>query len=229
MVGFGGFPEERHRAVHPFIRYRYRSQTGSGPGPLQTTPIFFRHGSIRQGISAFRDRGVGPWWAFAQKLAEQQKEAEIRILMLAVNGSSLLDWCQEGGLLDQAIAYICEETSRGATFEGIIWHHGEAGVGSQEGNYDRMLEVLIRKLRDQTVATVPFVTATLPDTSPNAAQVNAALKRVAAAVPRVAIVNGQGVTLTDKVHLDAASMDTIGIAMAKAMLKMMAVPVSDPP
>ena len=230
MVGFGGFSEKRHRVPHHLIRYRYRSQTGTGLGPLQTTPLFFRHGSIRHGIYAFCDRGVGPWWAFAQELAKQQNESEIRVLMLAVNGSSLIDWCREGGLLDQAIAFIREETSRGATLEGMIWHQGEAGVGSQEGDYGGMLEELVLRLRSQAgVANLPFVAASLPDTSPNAALVNAALERVAATVPRVAIVNGQGMTLSDSVHLDSASNETIGMAMAKAMIEMIAVPVPDAP
>jgi hypothetical protein len=225
MAGFGGFSERRHRAPHPLIRYRYRSQTGTGLGPLQTTPLFFRHGSIRQGLSAFCDRGVGPWWAFAHELAKQHNESEIRILMLAVNGSSLIDWCRAGGLLDQAIAFIREETSRGATLEGMIWHQGEAGVGSQEGDYGGMMKEMVLKLRSKTGAdNVPFVAATLPATSPNAALVNAALEHVVATVPRVAIVNGQGMTLSDSVHLDSASNEAIGMAMAKAMIEMTAAP-----
>jgi hypothetical protein len=228
MVGFGAFAEARHRVPHPLIRYRYRSHTGTGLGPLQTTPRFFKHGSIRQGISAFCDRGVGPWWAFAQELAKQRSDAEIRILMVAVNGSSLMDWCRDGGLLDQAIEVIREETSRGATLEGMIWHQGEAGVGSQEGDYGAILKDLVRKLRSETgVANLPFLAATLPDASPNAAEVNAALDRLAASVPAFAVVDGRRKTMSDAVHLDTAASESLGIAMAEAMMRLSA-PDADP-
>jgi len=221
MVGFGGFAEARHRFPHPLIRYRYRSHTGTSLGPLQTTPRFFKHGSIRQGISAFCDRGVGPWWAFAQELAKQRTDAEIRILMVAVNGSSLMDWYRDGGLLDQAIGFIRDEMSRGATFEGVIWHQGEAGVGSEEGNYGQVLEQLIYKLRSETDAVdLPFVAATLPDASPNAAEVNAALDRLAASLPAFAVVYGRRKTMSDAVHLDTAASESLGIAMAEAMMRL---------
>lgn len=222
MVGFGAFAEARHRVAHPLIRYRYRSSTGAGLGPLQPTPSFFRHGSMRQGIAAFRDRGLGPWWGFAQALGKQQDDAEIRILMLAVNGSSLMNWCQEGGLLDQAIAFIRNETSHGATLEGMIWHQGEAGVGSSEqGDYGRMLEDMVRKLRSETgAANLPFVAATLPDKSPHAAQVSAALDRLGASLPAFAVVDGRHATMSDTVHLDTAASEALGIAMAEAMIKL---------
>jgi len=220
MVGFGAFAKARHRVSHPLIRYRFRAKTGTVLGPLQTTPSFFRHGSIRQGVSAFCDRGVGPWWAFAQELAKQQPNAEIRILMVAVNGSSLMDWYQDGGLLDQAIAFVHEETSHGATFEGIIWHHGEAGVGAKAGDYKTMLMELIRKLRSETdAADLPFVAATLHETSPHASQVNAALDCLAASVPAVAVVDGRHETKSDAVHLDTAASESLGIAMAEAMIR----------
>jgi hypothetical protein len=223
MVGFGAFAEARHRVPHPLIRYRYRSHTGTGLGPLQTTPRFFKHGSIRQGISAFCDRGVGPWWAFAQELAKQRTDTEIRILMVAVNGSSLMDWCRDGGLLDQAIAFIREETSRGATLEGMIWHQGEAGAGSEDANYGEMLEQLIHKLRSETGAgDLPFVAATLPDASPNAADVNAVLDRLAASLPGFTIVDGRRKTMSDPVHLDTAASESLGIAMAEAMMRLSA-------
>jgi hypothetical protein len=221
MVGFGAFAEAQHRAPHPLIRYRYRSNTGTGLGPLQTTPSFFRHGSIRQGFSAFRDRGAGPWWAFAQELAKQRTDAEIRILMLAVNGSSLMDWCKDGGLLDQAIAFIREESSCGATFEGMIWHQGEAGVGSEEDDYGAMLEDLVRKLRSETgAAQLPFVAATLPDKSPNAAQVNAALDQLAVSLPVFTVVDGRHATMSDAVHLDTAASEALGTTMAEAMMQL---------
>jgi hypothetical protein len=223
MVGFGAFAEARHRVPHQLIRYRYRTATGAGLGPLQTTPSFFRHGSIREGISAFRDRGAGPWWAFAQELAKQRSDAEIRILMLAVNGSSLTDWCQDGGLLDQSIAFIREETSRGATLEGIIWHQGEAGVGSEAGDYGPMLAGLIHKLRSETgAANLPFVAATLPDKSPHAAQVNAALDLLGASLPALSVVDGHHATMSDAVHLDTAASEALGIAMAEAMMHLSA-------
>ncbi len=218
MVGFGAFPEARHRVPHPSIRYRYRSHMGAGLGPLQTTPTFFRHGSIRGGIAAFRDRGVGPWWAFARELATQRNDAEIRVLILAVNGSSLMDWCRTDGLLDDALAYIREEISTGATFEGVIWHQGESGVGSEERDYGEMLRELIRALRSETgAADVPFVAATLPETSPHAAQVNAALERLAVSLPRCAVVDGRCATMSDAVHLDTAASEALGVAMATAM------------
>ncbi len=92
-----------------------------------------------------------------------------------------------------------------------------------------MLEDLVPKLPAQTAAIVPFVAATLCHTTQNASQVNVAPERVAATVPRVAIVNEQGMTMSDSMHLDSASSDAMGMAMAKPTLEMMADPMLDAP
>jgi hypothetical protein len=94
---------------------------------------------------------------------------------------------------------------------------------SEEGDYGRMLEDLVRKLRSATGATnIPFVAATLPDKSPHAAEVNAALDRLAACLPAFAIVDGRHSTMSDAVHLDTAASEALGIAMVEAMMQLSA-------
>jgi hypothetical protein len=220
MTGFGAFAASKHRLSHPLITYQYRTGTSGGVGSPQTVPVFFRHGSIRQGFACFHDRGVGPWWAFAQEM-KRRGDDEVRILMLAVNGSSLSDWCQQGGLLDQAIGIVTEAAPQNATVEGVIWHHGESGVGDGGGDYHDMLSALVAKLRlALQKPDLPFVAATLPAASPHSGEVNAALERLAATTHGFAVVDGHSATMTDAVHLDTAASEALGVAMATAMVRL---------
>ena len=223
MVGFGAFAAARHRATHPSITYQYPSDLGSGIQSPRQVPLFFRHGSLRQGLTSFRDRGVGPWWAFAHELAKQSGEAEVRILMLAVNGSSLDDWARQDGLLDKAIPLIREATSNGETLCGLIWHHGESGVGNADGDYGEMLRGLVSRIRNEAgVPQLPFVAAMLPKTSPHAAEVNGAISALAASVPACAVANIGELTMSDGVHLDVDASEKLGVAMADAMMRLQA-------
>ena len=219
MVGYGAFAGSRHRVAHPLVTYQYRAAAGAGLGRPRAVPQFFRHGTIRQGLACFRDRGVGPWWAFARALVSERDDAEVRILMVAVNGSTLHDWTRDGGLLDESLALIREATSDGATLEGVIWHHGESGTGETGGHYGEMLGTLVRRLRSgSAVPRLPFVAGTLPASSPNAQQVNAALRQLASMCPDCAVVDLGAYTLSDAVHLDTSASERLGVAMAGAMM-----------
>jgi hypothetical protein len=165
----------------------------------------------------------GAGWDFAREIAKQPGDAEVRILMLAVNRSSLDDWAKPDGLLDQAIPLIREAISHGETLGGVIWHHGESGVGGTDGDYGDMLRDVVLRLRDETgVAHLPFVAGTLPKQSPRAAEVNAELGALAASVPAFAVATIGEPTMSDAVHLDADASDTLGVAMADAMMRLRA-------
>ena len=220
MVGFGAFATSRHRSPHPAITYQYPGPDGE-LRPPRRTPLFFRHGSILQRYDSLRDRGVGPWWSFARRMATEDVDAEIRILMLAVNGSSLAEW-MSGGLASRAVDAIGEATATCGTLEGVIWHHGESGTGSGHGDYGVMLEQLVGKFRsDLKLPRLPFVAAVLPTMSPNSSEVNAALVRLASAGPAFAVVDVPEKTLSDAVHLDTAATDKLGVAMADAMIRLL--------
>lgn len=219
MVGFGAFAASRHRTPHPGVTFQYLDTQGRLQPP-RATPSFFRHGSIRLGYASFRDRGVGPWWSFARRMADEGTEADIRVLMLAVNGSSLADW-MGGGLTHRAIEAIRDATSAGGTLEGVIWYQGESGTGSSDIEYGEMLESLVGKIRsDLHMARLPFVASTLPATSPHSSEVNAALGRLAAGIPAFEVVDVPETTLSDAVHLDTAATEKLGVAMADAMIRL---------
>jgi hypothetical protein len=220
MVGFGAFADSRHRLPHPLVMYQYRAGAGAGLGRPRALPRFFRHGTIRQGLDCFRDRGVGPWWAFARALVDERDDDEVRVLMVAVNGSTLHDWTRDGGLLDESLALIREATSDGAKLEGVIWHHGESGPGEAGGDYGEMLGTLVRRLRSGTGETrLPFVAGTLPESSPNAQEVNTALRQLASVCPDCVVVDLGAYTLSDAVHLDTSASERLGVAMADAMVE----------
>ena len=175
MVGYGSFAGSRHRVAHPLVTYQYRAAAGAGLGRPRAVPQFFRHGTIRQGLDCFRDRGVGPWWAFAHALVKERDDAEVRILMVAVNGSTLHDWTRDGGLLDELVFGVGVGAHE-AMASKSIWP--ESRRGRSRSRVRRRLSILaVRRLDKAKMGSILMIDE-LPTTPKRGRTMNITVKPV---------------------------------------------------
>lgn len=223
MVGYGAFVEQRHMQKSPNVLYQFRAKPGAEAPEWSQVPRYFRHGSIFRDLGNLRLRGVGLWWSFSRRIAGVQQESEIRILMLAVNGSTLHQWTREGEFYDENLRLVKSAITDGAVLKGMIWHQGESGTGVPEADYGEMFTGFVESLRsDLEQPNLPVVAGKLDGNAPNAETVNPALDRLAQSLPRFAVVDVPDKTLSDKVHFDTKTSERLGVAMAEAMLQLQA-------
>ena len=219
MAGLGGKAEPRHLLPNPHISFRNPSpwnKYGSEWHPcIGTAPADL-------GVS-----GVGPWWSFAQVMADAKPQSEIRILALAVSGSPLMEWVKGGKHYETSIPAIREAIAQGMELKGIIWHQGEAGTGLKYGekpDYEEMFAQMINDFRTGLDRPdLPFVAGSLGETGEGGA-VNTILIKYQGKIPNYACAITKNRTLADNVHYDAPSCEALGIEMARQMLTLEKLP-----
>jgi hypothetical protein len=219
MVGHVAFAEQRHMEPLRRVQFGYHPNQNTQTIKWSPIPIFYRHGSIARNFRNARLRGVGPWWSFARRMADMTPDVEIRVLVLAVNGSSLNEWMPGGRLYKRNLAAIQRSLSSGMELKGIIWHQGESGTGLNGAEYGSMFQDWIVDLRqDLDCPSLPFVAGKLGEQAPNRAEVNAALDRLDNSLQEFTVVDIPNKTLSDRVHFNTETSERLGTAMANAML-----------
>lgn len=218
MVGLGAWVEDRHRVAHPRVQILIRRKPWSkAESEWQSVPAF---GSKNKDG---KHRGAGPWWMFSREMAEANPEAEIRILMLAVSGSSLKRWIKGGEFYDANIELIHQALEDGMELKGMIWHQGEAGTGFKHGEGHSYEDLFVQMIKDYKedlgVKSLPVVAGTIGK-SGKGGRVNAALSKLPERLPDFAVAVTTGRTLSDNVHYDAPTCDALGEEMAKQMLQL---------
>jgi hypothetical protein len=221
MVGHGAFAEQRHREPLRRVQFGYRPNQNTRTIKWSPMPIFYQHGSIARNFRNAKLRGVGPWWSFAKQVVDKTPDAEVRVLILAVNGSSLREWISGGVLYDKNLVAIKQAMSAGMQLKGIIWHQGESGTGSIGAEYEKMFQELISELRIALSSPeLPVVAGKLGAQSPNQAEVNAALERTRYSIENFTVVDIPNKAFTDEVHFNTETSERLGIAMAESILNL---------
>jgi PKD repeat protein len=179
----------------------------------------------------------GPELSFGRYM-DRVDPANTAIAKMAINGSSLaLNWLPSvtyptsgDTLFTQFVAYLQEaETELEGRLAAIHWVQGEADAGNatHAANYQANLTAFVEALRVYWPG-IPFVFNQLhASASPaHTATVRTQQAAFAAAVPNVAMVNVDDLTLTDGLHFDADSYVTLGnrLALATAQLLGLNVP-----
>jgi hypothetical protein len=106
--------------------------------------------------------------------------------------------------------------------KGVLWHQGEANAESSEraAHYEEDLGAFIQKIRaDVQDGRLPFYAATLANfcIRPFKDSVNAAIGRVASALPNVAVISTADLTCkVDSIHFDAPAQREMGRRFAGA-------------
>lgn len=174
--------------------------------------------------------GVGPGLTFGKIMAETDPAVQIGLIPCAVGGSAITHW-EPGAWYEPVGCHPYEDAVRRArvalrdgVLRAILWHQGETDAMSREEatRYEERLTTLIARLRaDLACPNVPFLAGTLGDflgsEYPGAEAVNAALRRVAARLSRVIVVESKGLVAgSDALHFDAPSARELGRRFAEA-------------
>jgi serine/threonine protein kinase len=110
--------------------------------------------------------GGSPWAPFGDALAEKYK-VPIGIASTGRGGSSVADWKADGDLFRWLARRVSALGPQG--FRAVLWHQGEADVGTAADEYARALTDIIRASRQAAGWDVPWFVARVSYQSPRAA------------------------------------------------------------
>ncbi len=191
----------------------------------------------------------GPEVGFAHAMAEAWPNEKIVIVKKAIGGTSALawspEWTEEGAaltenhrngplytnLMEQMVTPLLERY-KNAEVVGILWAQGgrdgryEQAAADYEENLTRIIEAFRGNLGNPAL---PFVLAHTVDAParnfPYIEVVRSAQQRVAASVPKTALVPIDGLSRkSDRTHFDTAGQLELGSRFAKAYLELTGEP-----
>jgi hypothetical protein len=175
---------------------------------------------------------VGPGRAFGLAIAEANPATQVGLIPAAVGGSPITAW-EPGVLYKETGAYPWDDAIRRmkaampkGELRGILWHQGESdGNDAAAPLYEGRLRSLIARFRGEFGnPNLPFIIGQLgrfegKPWSAGYQQVDAAHRRVAADVPRVAFVSADGLKdKGDQLHFSADAARELGRRYAQAYL-----------
>lgn len=178
--------------------------------------------------------GVGPGRAFGIAVADADPSIDVGLVPAAVGGSAITAW-EPGAVHEQTGAKPYDdalgrarEASAAGTFKAVLWHQGETDATTKGApEYERRLLALIERLRrDLGDPALPVLIGQLGRFTagalhPSQVEIDAAHRRVAAAVNNAAFVSSEGLTHKgDGVHFDSLSARMLGRRYAEAFLRM---------
>lgn len=190
---------------------------------------------VDRGVFGSWHSGVGPGASFARAFADARPGVRIGLIPCADGGTRLEDWAPGGVLYDNAVFQV-RQARRTSEVVAILWHQGEGDSDTSEraAAYREKFTAFLASLRrDAGLEDVPVVVGELgrflavtkrwTGLPENFETVNAALRAVAAADPRMAFVSSEGLTCKDdEIHFDSKSQREFGRRYAAALLGLMA-------
>ena len=169
--------------------------------------------------------GVGPGLSFARAMLASDPAVAIGLVPCAVGGSPLKRWVKGGDLYEQALARA-RAAEKAGVIKGVLWHQGETDSDQLPwaASYETRLAGMIAELRhDLGRPDLPFAIGQLGDfltaeKHPGVDTVRAAIKSVAARVPRAGYVDSAGLAHKgDQLHFDASAARELGRRYALAL------------
>lgn len=175
--------------------------------------------------------GVGPGFAFAKKMAEQDSTVYIGLIPCAVGGSPVAMWAP-GKYYEPTKSYPYDDAMRrtklaiqSGVLKGILWHQGESDSDSLHAMvYNGKLIGLVQRFRkDLKTKSLPFVAGTIEDfyaaSHPFIKHINAAIKGLPQRLKRIAVVHTEGLTHKgDVTHFNTASAREVGKRYAEVFI-----------
>lgn len=174
-------------------------------------------------------RGAGLGLPFAKEIL-RQTEIPVGLIMSAVGGTSMADW--DPGKLEKEPhslygAMIGTIRDLGGTVAGVLWYQGESDANNEAHQYLERMKHFVAALRaDIGDPQLPFIFAQLSvyNTFDEGGELWNRIQRdqlvLESATERTAMVPTIDATLSDPVHLDAASLREVGKRMAWRALEM---------
>lgn len=165
--------------------------------------------------------GINLAESFADRYA---REHDVNVgLIPCADGGSCLDQWQVGGLLFDHACYMAELASRTSTIAAVLWHQGESDCAPERYPlYAQKLTVILEAFRKKLgLEDVPFLLGGLGEylefcprgeKFKNYVHVNAALRRVAEAMPMTGFVPADGLAPNaDNLHFSAGALREFGL------------------
>ena len=174
------------------------------------------------------EAGVGPGLAFAcEMLKEQEEDVTIGLLPCAAGGTNISIWLNDD-FWHQTKTYPYNNmllrtklALKDGTLKGIIWHQGEGDAFDEELMivYKERLIHLINQIRIAfDKPNLPFIVGELPCFNSSGKRINPILHEIKENVVSYDVVSGSDLhSLSDKVHLDAASARELGKRYAEKL------------
>ncbi len=174
--------------------------------------------------------GVGPQSGFAVRLAELSGK-KIGMIPCADGGTMLCQWMPGEVLYDHAV-FQARLAMRTSEFAGIIWHQGESDCPEPHvADYKEKLIIMLTEMRKELGAEEkPIVLGELSEhVTPywnmpidTVRAMNRAIREVAEALPKAAVVSVDDLTIqADGIHFDAKSQRILGKRYAEAFFELM--------
>jgi iduronate 2-sulfatase len=171
----------------------------------------------------------GPEVGFGKAVAEGMKGKHVAIIKFSEGGTSLQkDWnpAKRGMLYDQMIAFVKvslkQLKDRGDTYElaGFVWHQGESDASLAAGEYQKRLEGLVKRVREDFKApALPVVIGEVFDDG-HRDRVRAGQLAACETGKNMYFASAKGLTTSDKgTHFDTASQIEMGKRLAGAYLE----------
>jgi len=193
-----------------------------GKWQLAKEPLHFDKPSIA---------GVGPGYAFAKKMSEQDTNIIIGLVPSAVGGSPIAMW-EPSRYYEPTKSYPYDDALRrtklamkDGVLKGILWHQGESDSDSSQAIvYSKKLVALVKRFRkDLKIKSLPFVAGTIADfyvaTHPFGKQMNAGIKELPQRLKKVAAVQTDGLMHKgDVTHFNSASARAVGLRYATVFI-----------
>ena len=177
--------------------------------------------------------GVGPGFAFANAIANADKDVMIYLVPCAVGGTRIDLWnpgaydsATKTHPYDDAINRIKKAMPAGE-LKGIIWHQGESDCTPVLSVvYENKLKELVQRFRTELgKPSLPFIMGEIAEfkavVNLNKVLVNQSIKNVAATLPNCGFVETNGLHHRgDSLHFDSPSAREIGKRYAAVMLSL---------
>jgi hypothetical protein len=173
--------------------------------------------------------GVGPGLEFGRQMAKDNTQVRIGLIPCAVGGTSIKTWVPgaedkptKTHPYDDMLKRV-QEAQKTGVLKGILWHQGEADVGSG-GQYGQRLADLISRLRQEFKAPeVPFVASELtvfkPQIAAQTGKFNEVVNGLAKTEKHYACISAEGLNhMGDQLHYNTESARTLGRRFAEKMI-----------
>ena len=172
----------------------------------------------------------GPAAAISNIMANAEAGAAPVVLNAAVAASKFTTWVKGGVNYDAAVAAATAAEEAGGSVRAIFWMQGEEDASDAEvrGNYAALLAEMAANLRVDLALddSIPFIAATLPETSStgvnNCRALNESLRTLPDHLAYSAVVESRDLLLNgyNVKTLCAESTRTLGLRMANAFFEL---------
>jgi hypothetical protein len=171
--------------------------------------------------------GVGPGFAFAKKMVEQDTNVIVGLVPCAVGGSPIDMW-EPTKYYEPTKSYPYDDAIKRTklamqlgVLKGILWQQGESDNDSARASaYSGRLVALVKRFRkDLKIKSLPFVAGTIAEFyvvgHPFIKKVNYAIESLPARLKKTAVVHSSGLTHKgDVTHFNSASARELGLRYA---------------